>query len=477
MDHFVRDVAHGARDVEVEVTLSVKDIENISASQMFLILGYGVTGRSLARFFAKKRWSYCVAEDNNTVTENDGVFTCQVRVENDELSSSARQISPSEIKAVFLSPGVSSEHPVASWSLKHKVPMVSELDLAFYYLTGELIGVTGTNGKSTTVKLIEALLQNAGHAVSLNGNIGSPLIDAVGETPRAFYVVEESSYQLEQIANLRHRYAICLNVTDDHFDRYPNINAYAQAKARIAEYSLPEDFFFYNHDDPHCIRMTTSTAAKKIPFSLVHEFDEGAFASKTEMVVRLQGKEFRFAIAESALKGLHNLENMLASLLVALSIASDEKSMSSYRKTLATFVGLPHRVEKVHAENGVTYYDDSKGTNVGSVVMALAGFEKNVILIAGGKDKLGDYAPLKGLVKAKVKKLILLGEARHKMAEVFRNDADLGLVENMKEAVALAKTTAKPGDTVLLSPACSSFDQYKNYHERGLDFQKWVKES
>lgn len=442
---------------------------------MFLILGHGVTGRSLARFFAKKRWSYCVVEDNNIVTENDGAFTCQVHVENDEIFSSTRKILSSEIKAVFPSPGVSSEHPVVCWSLKHKIPMVSELDLAFYYLTGELIGVTGTNGKSTTVKLIEALLQNAGHAVSLNGNIGSPLIDAVGETPRAFYVVEESSYQLEQITNLHHRYAVCLNVTDDHFDRYPDINAYARAKARIAEYSRPEDFFFYNHDDSACIRMTFGTAAKKIPFSLVHEFDEGAFAGKTDMVIRLQGKEFRFAVAEAALKGLHNLENMLASLLVVLTIASDAKSVASYRKTLATFIGLHHRVEKIHTENGVSYYDDSKGTNVGSVVMALAGFEKDVILIAGGKDKLGDYAPLKGLVKAKVKKLILLGEAKHKMAKVFQNDADLSLVENMKDAVVLAKKTAKPGDTVLLSPACSSFDQYKNYHERGLDFQKWVK--
>jgi UDP-N-acetylmuramoylalanine--D-glutamate ligase len=180
-------------------------------------------------------------------------------------------------------------------------------------------------------------------------------------------------------------------------------------------------------------------------------------------------------LLQEALKGLHNLENMLASLLVVISIASDEKSVVSYRKTLATFIGLPHRVEKIHVENGVTYYDDSKGTNVGSVVMALAGFEKDVILIAGGKDKLGDYAPLKGLIKAKVKKLILLGEAKHKMAEVFQNDADLNLVENMKDAVAIAKKTAKPGDPVLLSPACSSFDQYKNYHERGLDFQKWVK--
>lgn len=457
--------------------LSRKDIENISASESYLILGYGVTGRSLARFFAKKRWPYCVAEDNNIVTENDGAFTGQVRIENGELFSATRKISPSEIKAVFPSPGVSPEHPVARWSQKHKVPMGSELDLAFYYITGELIGVTGTNGKSTTVKLIEALLQNAGQAVSLNGNIGSPLIDAVGETPQSFYVVEESSYQLEQIASLRHRYAVCLNVTDDHFDRYPDIDAYARAKARVAEYSRPEDFFFYNHDDRHCVRMTKSTLAKKIPFSLVNEFDEGAFADKTDMVVRLAGKEFRFAIKEASLKGLHNLENMLASLLVVLSIASDEKTVASYRKTLATFVGLPHRVQKVHAENGVTYYDDSKGTNVGSVVMALAGFENNVILIAGGKDKLGDYAPLKGLIKSKVKKLILLGEAKKKMAEVLRRDADLSLVENMQEAVALAKKIALPGDTVLLSPACSSFDQYNNYHERGLDFQKWIKAS
>lgn len=446
-------------------------------TDVYLILGFGVTGKALAGFFERKGSPYLVAEDNFAADVPGNFFRGRAEIRGDTLFCRGEEVPPSSVKGFLPSPGVSPAHPIARWSMQHAVPLVSELDLAAENLHGEFIGVTGTNGKSTTVKLIGALLQGAGFKAGFFGNIGSPLVNAVSETPQDFYVIEESSYQLEQIRSLKHRFAACLNVTDDHFDRHGDLNSYAAAKERVLLNSGPEDVFVYNADDPRCVRMATRTRAQLLPFSLVNRFASGGFMDGDELVVALPAGTWRFPLKAAALKGLHNAENMLVALLIALSARHDEAAVASYRVKLASFQGLPHRVEKVFSQGGVDYYDDSKGTNVGAVVMSLAGFEGNVILIAGGKDKLGDYAPLKGLVKAKVKKLVLIGEAKERMKEAFSAVTDVVLAADMKDAVAIAKKAARSGDTVLLSPACASFDQYGNYKERGLDFQKWVKES
>lgn len=444
-------------------------IDNLALnSGLVLILGYGLTGKALADFFENKKIAYVICDDQNAVLRTGDFFRGAVSWDDAAVKS--------QIKMVFPSPGIARTHPWCSWAHDARIPVVGELELASFYLSGDFIAVTGTNGKSTTVMLINALLKDAGAAVGLYGNIGEPLIAATREPNHDGYVVEESSYQLELIGGLRHRVAVCLNVTSDHFDRYKNLEEYALAKARIFQNSRPDDFFIFNYDDEFCLRMSWKSKARNIPFSLVHRFVEGAFVEENDMVIRMSDKEFRFSLSDCSLKGLHNVENMLASLVAALAYRNDEASVASYRGTLKNFQGLPHRVEKFFSTQGIDFYDDSKGTNVGAVVMALAGFDKNVILIAGGRDKHGDYAPLKGLLAGKVKKLILLGEAKTVMEKALQGATEIKLVATMREAVHEAKVSAESGDTVLLSPACSSFDQYRDYEERGLDFQSCVRE-
>jgi len=451
-------------------------IKEATPEDRFLILGYGVTGKAIAAFFDREGLNYFIFDDAGTVSDVGAGFQKQFgSVE--ELGSLIER----NIKAVIPSPGVSLTHPVAQKANAQKVPMIGELELASFYLEGDFIAVTGTNGKSTTVKLINALLKDSGIENSLKGNFGSPLITAVNEPPAPFYVVEESSYQLELVGGLRHRISVCLNVSDDHLDRYPDLKAYSRAKENVILNSGSHDVFIYNADDRFCLGMAKRAKRAKrakvgslLPLSLVNKFEEGGFVDSQEMVIRRKGQEWRFPLARCALLGMHNQENMLAALLVVTEIASSDEVITSYRHTLSLFKGLPHRLQKVASLGGVDYFDDSKATNVGAVVMALASFHRPIVLIAGGRDKQGDYAPLKGLIQGKVKKLILMGEAQELMAKELQGTTDIALVHDMKEAVQVAHESVKEDDVVLFSPACSSFDQYENYMQRGDDFKQQV---
>lgn len=427
------------------------------------ILGYGVTGQALARYCERQNLPYKILEDKNFSPPVNSLY-----------KGAADPSFADHPCAVYLSPGLAPNHPWRVAARNKGIPELGEFALAAKHLRGKIIGVTGTNGKSTVVTLIHALLKNAGVDAGLFGNIGTPLIDATGQNEHDYYVVEESSFQLETMGNLKHHIAVCLNVTDDHYERYADIHEYARAKSLILSGMGADDFFIYNQDDPHCERMSRNTIAKKKPFSLTHDCIPGGSVERNQLVIKMNGDSFFFDTNTATLKGLHNQENMLAALSAVLSIKNDTASVASYRNTLATFRGLPHRVEFVAEKNGVRYYDDSKGTNVGAVVMALAGFDAPVILIAGGRDKGGDYTPLKGLVKGKVKHLILIGEARPIIHAALKGLCPITEVEKMAEAVKHAHQIGAKGDVVLLSPACSSFDQYKNYHERGLDFQNCV---
>lgn len=444
---------------------------NLSQSDRVLIVGFGMTGRALAHFCDSRHFRYYVFDDKKPVRNGGTGFLGAP-----DCAQAQKLIAAGQIRAVFPSPGVLLTHPVIRAAQKMDVPIIGELELASFYLKGEFIAVTGTNGKSTTVRLINALLKDASIDNSLKGNIGSPLISAVNEPPKPFYVVEASSYQLELIGSLRHKVAICLNVAPDHLDRYQGLEDYARAKAGIIKNSGPGDFFIFNYDDPYCYRMAAASRARNIPFSLVNRFEEGGFVEGGQLVIRLGRRAYRFETRQAALKGLHNTENMLAALAAALVIRNDERAVASYQNTLATFSPLPHRLEGFLTHNGVAFYDDSKATNVHAVVMALASFDGNVILIAGGKDKNSDFKPLRELIRAKVKMLILMGEARYKMKDALKNGIAIELAETMQEAAVLACRAARPGDVVLLSPACASFDRYKNYEERGEDFKRCVRE-
>ncbi|OGQ06829.1 MAG: UDP-N-acetylmuramoylalanine--D-glutamate ligase [Deltaproteobacteria bacterium RIFCSPLOWO2_12_FULL_40_28] len=372
-----------------------------------------------------------------------------------------------ECDLFLISPGVPLTRP---W-LSGGIPVVGELEFASRYLDGKILAVTGTNGKSTTVTLLDFIFKNAQCTSSLKGNIGMPLISAVNEPPSSFYVVEVSSYQLETIDTFHPFIAMMLNVTEDHLDRYQTIDEYAAAKARISMNQGPGDFFIYNADDPKCIHMAKKVKSKAIPFSLVNQLPEGGFVKKNALVIRYKGIEEMYPLNECSLQGLHNQENMLAAVLAATLAGVNSQSV---RQALKSFTALKHRLEYVGEFLGMKFYDDSKGTNVGSVVMSLASFEKNIILILGGKDKGGDYAPLASMIKAKVKLLLVLGEAKNKIVSALGSSTKTIKVSTMRDAIQKSFELGQKGDTVLLSPACSSFDQYKNYAERGTDFSHWV---
>lgn len=436
-----------------------------------LVLGYGITGQAVCDYLESSQEPYWIWDDQKEIADPSPYF--QGQLHKDNLNSDFAKT----ISKILPSPGAPQDHPLLQWARTQNIPILSEIEWAASKLDGNFIGVTGTNGKSTTVKLVNELLNDAGLRSGIFGNYGLPLIKACAEPQFSYYVLEESSYQLELLQTMRHQIAICLNVTDDHLDRYKSMESYAAAKARIFKNATSKDVFIYNYDNPYCLRMSEKSPAKNFGFSLVHPIKQGGFLHKDqEMVIRLHDKEFRFDLENCVLKGWHNMENMLAALIACLMIRHDEDAVASYKKTLANFEGLPHRLQKINEENGVVFFDDSKATNVHSVSMALASFDENVILLAGGLDKNSDFTLLKGLVKEKVKTLIAFGQAKTKLNTTFADVVPTQTTEGLEEAVKLAKSLAKPGDIVLLSPACSSFDQFRNYQERGLCFQKWVKE-
>lgn len=449
-------------------------MEYVLQKGKYLVVGLGVTGTALIDFLLDREMIVVGYEELSG--ENFGKTKEKFKGKAVEFYlGSLPQTVFENLKAVFVSPGVGLTRPWNDEAKRRSIPVIGELELASRYLQGKIIAVTGTNGKSTTVSLLHEILKAGGFSSSLKGNIGSPLLTEVGRPPRNYYVVEASSYQLETISCFHPAISVVLNVTADHLERYPDMEAYAAAKARIMMNQTADDFFIANADDPYCRRMAKEAPCRTIPFSLVNRFDEGGFIDGNKMVIRWNGCETQYPLDHCSLRGLHNQENMLAAVLSATVIAvGAAPTEETIRMILRTFKSLPHRLEEVGIFRGIRFYDDSKGTNVGSVVMSLASFEKGVILILGGRDKGGDYAPLVPLIRAKGKGIVVLGEAQEKIAGELEGVKPVHRVKTMKEAVEKSFEIGSTGDVVLLSPACSSFDQYKNYAERGDDFKKWV---
>lgn len=434
----------------------------------YLIYGLGITGQALLDYF-EFQGELCFAY-NDHKTENAEELQKKYKMASFFFSELEENIW-NEIKVLIISPGVSRESEVVQKAIQKKIPVIGELEFASRLIEKPIIAVTGTNGKSTTVSLLEWIFKTSGIDVSLKGNIGSPLISALCERPSSFIITEVSSFQLETIESFKPQISVLLNVTADHCDRYENMNDYALTKGRIFENQTKDDFFIYNADDLYALKLSKKTKSRKLPFSLVNSFEEGAFVEKDEFIVRYKNKEYRYPINEASLKGLHNQENILASLLVAHISALPQGSI---QEALKTFKSLSHRMEFIGQYRGISFYDDSKATNVAAVVMSLASFEKNVILILGGRDKGGDYKNLIPLIKAKTKAIFLIGEAadiiKEQLSEIRTYE-----FKSMQACIKKAYELGHEGDTVLLSPACSSFDMYRNYQERGQDFKEWVK--
>lgn len=374
-----------------------------------------------------------------------------------------------EADLVVLSPGV-PKIPQIVTARGRGVKVISELELAWLLSDSPYIGITGTNGKSTVTTLTGLMLARAKKKVLVAGNIGNALTDDPRLlSGRDWIVAELSSFQLEDIETFRPRVATVLNVTQDHLDRYQGMTEYAGAKARIFMNQGRKDFLILNFDDPLVKPMAKQTAATVIPFSRLQRFNPGACVLDGSLI--FNGRRI-IPVDEVKIKGVHNTENALAASALSLCAGADIESVAA---VLREFPGLEHRLEFVREKGGVTYINDSKGTNVGAVIKSVEGFMQPVLLIAGGLDKGTDFTPLYELFKQKVKLLVLIGKAAEKMAAALGTATETVFAKTLQDAVRLASARASRGDVVLLSPACASFDMFKDFEDRGRQFKEAVK--
>ena len=374
-----------------------------------------------------------------------------------------------ETDLIVLSPGVPKIPPILE-ARRHGVKVISELELAWLLSDSPFIGITGTNGKSTVTTLVGLMLKKSRKKVLVAGNIGN----ALTEEPRLlrgqdWIVAEISSFQLEDSETFRPAVAAILNITQDHLDRYHDITDYGEVKANIFRNQIGQDVLVLNDDDPLVRPMAARAASRVIPFSRLRDLDHGACVKDGYIVFK---KERICRVDDMKIQGVHNLENALAAAALSLSAGADRRAVET---VLKKFPGLEHRLEFVREKNGVAYINDSKGTNVGAVVKSVEGFTKPVILIAGGLDKGSDFSPLYDLIRRKVKLLVLIGKAADKMAKALGTSTETVFARTLEDGVRLAAAKAVSGDVVLLSPACASFDMFKDFEDRGRQFKKAVK--
>jgi UDP-N-acetylmuramoylalanine--D-glutamate ligase len=353
--------------------------------------------------------------------------------------------------------------------------VIAEVELAFPFLDGTVVAVTGSNGKSTTATLTAAMLEESGRDAVLCGNIGEPLAGQVDGPPGRVFVVELSSFQLESVHRFRADAAALLNVTPDHLDRYPDFAAYAAAKARIFERQDETATAVLNADDPEVVAIGGAIErARRRWFSLERPIEDGCFVDGGAVVEAAPGqpRQELFRVAEMAMVGTHNVENAMAASLLTLAAGGDRTGL---RRAVACFDGLPHRTRRVRERGGVVWYDDSKGTNVGATLKSLAGFpDRSVHLILGGLGKGQDFSTLRDAVARKAKAVYLVGAAAAEIETALAGAAPAHRSGTLERAVEAAGRAAVRGDVVLLSPACASFDQFTDFTHRGRRFQELV---
>ena len=436
-----------------------------------LVVGLARTGVATALFCAA-RGANVMATDARTENEI-GEAIAPLRTAGVKLELGGhRENTFLEQDLIIPSPGVSADAPLLQAARAKGVTIWSEVELADRFLSGRLIGITGSNGKTTTTSLIEHILKNAGFSTILAGNIGTPLIARVERTSDdSVTVVELSSFQLELIETFRPNISVFLNLTPDHLDRHHSLEAYASAKARIFENQTEADSAVLNADDPG----TTPLAPTKPHvywFSRKQRVAQGAFVREGEIVFRHNGlEEAVLSLKEIPLPGAHNVENVLAAV-VATCLAG--ASAAAIAKGVRSFAGVEHRLEFVAEIGGVRYYNDSKATNVDATVKALDAFPGRILIVLGGKDKGSDYTLLQGPLREKAILALLIGAAADKIEKQITGSVAIERAGTIERAVKIASHAARPGDVVLLAPACASFDQFQNYEQRGRIFKELV---
>jgi UDP-N-acetylmuramoylalanine--D-glutamate ligase len=445
------------------------------------VLGFARSGRALAKALVDRGVEVAVADDRpETAFSEIG----ELRARGVRFFLGPEGSDPGQVLEgadwLALSPGVPPTHPTVVEARRRGVPVLAELEIAWGIAEVEARGrnrwvaVTGTNGKSTTTAWIAEILRSGPRPVALAGNIGAPLSGFLGEgTPRDF-VCEVSSFQLEGIESFRPDVAVLTNVTPDHLDRYASFEEYAAAKERVFSNQRGEDFAVVNADDP--VARGAKTRARRVPFSRLAPAPGGTWCENGRIVSEARGQRRDVIAAERlSLPGAHNLENALAAVAAADCL---EAPPAAIEKALTGFRGLAHRTELVAEAGGVQWVDDSKGTNVDATLKSLEGRpEKSVLLILGGRDKHGDFGRLAAPVSRAARVVLTIGEAAHSIETALAGAAPLESCGTMVGAVARAAELVRPGDTVLLSPACASFDQYANFEERGAHFAELARQA
>ena len=375
---------------------------------------------------------------------------------------------------LVVSPGIPSDVPILNQAESLGIPRFSEIEVAFWLTDSRIVGITGSNGKTTTVTLLGEILKEDRREYQLGGNIGVPFSGIVEKvSPEGVIVLELSSFQLEWIEEFRPYVASVLNITPDHLDRHPDMKAYVEAKLRILENQTEDDYAVLNVDDEGSLKFAAFGKSKKVFFSTKTEPEPGAFFRGGKIIIRLNGKESEIMdISEIAIRGPHNLSNACAACAISgiLGVSGD-----AMRRALKSFPGVEHRLEHVATISGVSFVNDSKATNVDSVWYALQSVPPPVILIAGGKDKGGDFSRLRDLVRKNVKALVLIGEAEDKIKTALGDLVPAFHADTLEEAVELSFRKATSHDTVLLSPGCASFDMFRDYQHRGVVFKNSVR--
>jgi UDP-N-acetylmuramoylalanine--D-glutamate ligase len=396
-----------------------------------------------------------------------------------------------ECELVVISPGVSQENPLVEKARKLKIPVLSEIEVAYNIVytkfdwktlpSPPIVAITGTNGKTTTCELIGAVLRSdRGRNVIVAGNIGTPLSRVVGRiTKKTILVLEISSFQLENIESFHPYVAVVLNITPDHMDRHKTIGNYIQTKANIFKKQTKDDFCILNADDSRCRILGRKAKSPVIFFSSKRALRKGVFVEGRRIVSHLDSRlkvssdRSELSVKDIRIPGPHNLENALVAIAVGDIFSI---SRSKIRKAIEAFPGIKHRLELVREIEGRRFINDSKATNVDACKRALETFPGPIILIMGGYDKGTPYRPLTNLVREKVAALVLLGQGASRIERELIGLAPIYRVDRMKEAVELSYSLSRPGSSILLSPACSSFDMYSDFEERGKDFKRWVRE-
>ena len=455
------------------------------AGKQIVVVGLGVSGIAVARF-AKNRGASVIVTD---VADEKALapFIPMAHKLNLIMELGKHQTSTFvNADLIVISPGVPHDILPIQRAKEKKIPIVGELELASTYIQEPIIAITGTNGKTTTTKLLGEMLEKSGLKIFVGGNIGNPLLEYVEKNePASIVVAEVSSFQLDTIDTFKPNVGVLLNISSDHLDRYPNFEAYVRSKVRIFENQKEDDVAVINRSDPLIRSIGKDLKARKIPF--YYQNDDYRKKEGCAVINWSAAKDHRHImihtnnshnmcidVSKINLPGRHNMENAAAASLAALAVGGTFEGVQS---TLNEFKGLSHRLEFVDKINQIRFYDDSKGTNIDAVARALETFVQPVVLIMGGRDKGGTFEELKKHVSRHVKKLIVMGEAKEEIISILGNVAKEGArtASSMEEAVFFAYQAAVPGEVVLLSPACSSFDMYSSYAERGNDFCQSVK--